>query len=176
MSAGLVRALDRAIGAVAAALALAGGLCLAGLVAVTVVGVVARYLFNDPIFGIEDVSSMLLAVIVAAAIVFGARRGAHVSVDVLARHIGPGVSRIVDRVVRAVGALTVGTAAWALAAKGSCGFPCGAFTANLEILHRPFYFALALAFGLYALQLALEAVAGPRDAAGGAGAAGGDGA
>lgn len=145
--------IDKGLGFLSGLLAFAGSVFLVLLVAVTVVAVFARYFLNDPIFGIEDVSSMVLTVVVAAAIAYGARHGAHVSVNVVGLFAGRGVTRFTDVAARLLGALVAGGAAYALFVKGSCGFKCGAFTPNIEIMHQPFYYALSIAMALYALQL-----------------------
>ena len=50
---------------VAAFLAFIGGTTVVVLVALTVVSVFWRYVLSDPIFGITDLSRMVLAVIIA---------------------------------------------------------------------------------------------------------------
>lgn len=160
MSSGLLTKADRGLGFLSGLLAFVGAVFLTLLVAVTVVAVFARYFLNDPIFGIEDVSSMILTVVVAAAVAYGARHGAHVSVNVLSLFAGRRITRVTDVLTRVFGVLVVGGAAYALFTKGSCGFRCGAFTPNLEIIHQPFYYILAIAMALYALQLVLHLLVG----------------
>ena len=58
---------ERGLHWIAGLFALAGGLALGVLGAVTGVSVFWRYVLNDPIFGIEDVSTMALTVVVAGA-------------------------------------------------------------------------------------------------------------
>ncbi len=155
-----LNALDRLLGLLVGLLAVLGSAAVLFLAAVTVVAVFWRYILNDPIFGIEDLSSMGLAVVVAGAIAYGATRGAHVSVNVLTYFVGRPVTRFTDAFTRLLGAAAVGFAAYALAVKGSCGFECGAFTANLFITHQPFYFLLSAAMAAYAILLILHFVRG----------------
>ena len=75
---------DRLIGRLAAVMALIGGLGIAGLVVITLVAVLWRYGFNNPIFGIADLSVVTLTLVAGASVAYGARHGAHVSVNVLA--------------------------------------------------------------------------------------------
>ena len=150
----------RLLGLAAGAFAILGGTALFALAALTCAAVFSRYVMDDPIFGIEDVSTMLLVVVVAAAVVRGARHGSHVAVDVLGRFLTDRVSAVLARGIALVGAGIAGTASYALFRKGACGFDCGAFTPNLEILHRPFHYTLAVALLLYALVLLLEALEG----------------
>ena len=152
--------LERAHGFVTGLMALTGAMAVVFLTAVTVVAVFWRYILNDPIFGIEDLSAMGLTVAVAGAIAYGATRGAHVSVNVLNYFAGRRATRFTDALVRLLGAGVIAFTSYALAIKGSCGFECGAFTANLFITHQPFYFLLSAAMAAYALLLFLQFVRG----------------
>lgn len=151
---------DRWLGWAARGMAIIGAAGLVALVGVTVVAVIARYFLRDPIFGIEDVSSLALAVFVAAAIAFGARHNSHIAVNILSALGGRRVTRITDVIVRLLGAGIVGYAAFALFDKGRCGFDCGAFTPNLNYDHTPFYYLLGVAMALYAAILVAHLLIG----------------
>ena len=139
------------------------------LVGVTFVTVIWRYVLGQPIYGIDDVAKMALVVTVACSMAYGARRHAHVQVDILEKLGGRKVTRFTDVVARLIGIATLAFTAKAVAVKGSCGMLCGNTSADLGIPHMPFYMLLALGFALYALVLVLELVAGlaawsePRD-------------
>lgn len=150
----------RALGLLAGAMGVLGGLALYALMGVTLVSVIWRYLLRDPIFGIEDLSTMALTVFVAGAVAWGAWRGAHVSVNVISRLAGRRVTRATDALARLLGLCIVGFAAWGLAVKGTCGMPCGAMTPNMGIVHSPFYFVLSAGFAVYALILAWQLALG----------------
>lgn len=152
--------IDRGLGGIAGLMAVMGGLALAALVGITIVSVFWRYVLRDPIFGIEDASTMALTVFVAGAIAYGAVRGAHVSVGVISKLLGRGVTRVTDLVARVLSLGIIGFAAWGLFDKGSCGMPCGAMTANLGIIHTPFYYVLGAAFTFYAVLLSWQIVTG----------------
>ena len=66
----------RAVDFLSTALTISGGIAAAGLVIVTVVAVFSRYILGDPIFGIDDVSTMLLSAVVSGSILYGAKVGA----------------------------------------------------------------------------------------------------
>ena len=128
-----------------------------------------RYILNDPLFGITDISRMSLAVIVMGALAYGGRRGGFVHVDILAAVGGRRVTRYTDIAVRVVSIAVLALAAWALREEARCGFECGEFTDNLEIVHTPFYWLLTVAMATYTLMLACELAIGlmhfhgPRD-------------
>lgn len=141
-------------------LAVFAGVVAVVLVGVTMVAVIWRYFFNNPIFGIEDVSTMALSVVVAGSIAYGARRGAHVSVDVISFVGGRKLTRVTDVIARVLGVAIVALAAWSILDKGQCGFDCGNFTPNLAIPHLPFYMILGAGMALYAVSLLCELVIG----------------
>ena len=152
--------IERAIDRIAGLFAVAGGLALFMLMAVTVVSVFWRYALRDPISGIEDLSVTSLAVVVAAGVGYGAVHGAHISVNVISSFFGRKATRITDAISRLAGLAICLYATWGLIKKGGCGLPCGAITQNLSILHTPFYYALAAAMGLYAAVLLHRLVVG----------------
>lgn len=151
---------ERGLAALGRAFVLVGGVGLVVLMVVTIVSVFWRYVLNDPIFGIEDVSTMTLTVVVACSVGYGALHGAHISVNVISAFAGRPVTRFSDLVVRALGAGITGYAAWGLVDKGTCGLPCGAITSNLGIAHPPFYMGLAVAMGSYSILLLTQLLIG----------------
>lgn len=145
---------------VAAFLAFIGGTTVVVLVALTVVSVFWRYVLSDPIFGITDLSRMVLAVIIAGSLPYGARAGALVHVDLLATVCGRRVTRFTDIFVRLTGIGVIGLATYSLSEEARCGFECGEFTDNLEIIHTPFYWLLAVSMATYTAILICELLVG----------------
>ncbi len=148
------------LGRLAGLFAVLGSIALLGLTLITVVAVFWRYVLNDPIFGLEDVSSMSMTVVVAAAVAFGAYHGAHVNVSVIKFFAGRAITRFTDALARSIGFVIVGIATYAVFTKGTCGLECGAITNNLSIVHTPFYFVLGFALLAYALLLFLQLLIG----------------
>ncbi|MEM5581937.1 MULTISPECIES: TRAP transporter small permease subunit [unclassified Roseibium] len=148
--------LEQGAGRIAGLFAAVGGAALFVLALVTIVSVFWRYVLRDPIFGIEDISTMALSVAVAGAVAYGAHKGAHVSVNVIAMIAGRRVTRVTDAAARVLNTGILGLAAYALFKKGSCGIACGAMTSNLGLLHQPFYYGLVAAMAFYALVQVLH--------------------
>ena len=141
-------------------IAFAGNIAMVGLVVVTGVAVFFRYIVRDPIFGIYDISEMVLLVTVACSLAYGGRRGAHVAVDILGMFGGRRITRWTDVVVRVLGVGIVAITVYALIVQGSCGMRCGHFTPDLAIPFLPFYMVLALGLGAYGLVLLAELATG----------------
>ncbi|SIO11209.1 TRAP transporter small permease [Vannielia litorea] len=152
----------RWFGTIANGFAVLGGVALFALMFITVVAVFWRYALRDPIFGIGDMSSLSLVVIVAAGVTYGAVHGAHISVDILSAVAGRRTKRLTDLLVRALSVAICGFAAWALAVKGACGLPCGAVTPNLGIVHTPFYYLLSAALAVMTALLLYQLLTGLR--------------
>jgi len=141
-------------------LAVIGGLATVAMVGVTVVAVFYRYVLNDPLFGVNDIATMLLTVCVAGSICYGSRVGANVHVDVLGMLGGRRITRYTDIVVRLLGAGIVGLTAYALFKQSLCGAMCGYFTPNLAISQQPFYWIMVAGMATYAAVLVLELIIG----------------
>lgn len=137
-----------------------GSLALAALIVITMTGVTWRYVLNNPIFGIEDLASLSLAVLVAAGVALAALDRAHIAVDIFSVWLDRGVlGRSLTSLSAALTATICIVAIFALHKKAACGVPCGEFTSNLSIPHSPFYYGFAAAFGVFAL-VELREIAG----------------
>ncbi|SVE14483.1 uncharacterized protein METZ01_LOCUS467337, partial [marine metagenome] len=139
-----------------------GSIAMASLVVITGIAVVFRYIIKDPIFGIYDISEMVLLTTVACSFAYGGRKGAHVAVDVLSMVGGRRVTRWTDFIVRLLGISIIFVTVYALIVQGSCGFRCGHFTPNLAIPFKPFYMILAFGLGAYGIVLIAELFSGLR--------------
>jgi TRAP-type C4-dicarboxylate transport system permease small subunit len=151
---------EKQLGLLAGLFAISGGVVIAALMLITIIGVFWRYVLNNPIFGIEDVSTMALTIVVAASVAYGAHHHSHVSVNIITMVAGRKVTRITDVLARGLGFATLAVATYALFKKGGCGLPCGAITNNLSIVHSPYYYILAVAVGSYAALLLVHLLIG----------------
>lgn len=133
-----------------------GSFTMASLVVITGIAVVFRYIVNDPIFGIYDISEMVLLTTVACSFAYGGREGAHVAVDILNMVGGRRVTRWTDIIVRLLGIGIIAVTVYALIVQGSCGIRCGHFTPNLAIPFKPFYMILAFGLSAYGVVLIAE--------------------
>ena len=151
--------LDKQLGILTGLLAVVGAVAVLGLMAITIAAVTWRYGFNNPIFGIEDLSVVTLTLVAGAAVAYGARHNAHVSVDVMSYFFGRNVKRYTDAVMRALVVAIASLATYALFTK-ACGIEKACITNNFTIEHRPFYYFLGVCLGLYALHVLLQLVIG----------------
>ena len=135
-----------------------GGIVLAALMSVIIIDVTGRYLLNWPLFGALDLTTVLLVLVVACAIGYGGRTGAHVTADMVTTLVGPRFEYYSLVAIKIVATVMVGIWSWRLFVTGSVARRLGESTQLLNIPFEPVYKALSFGAGLYALVLAIETI------------------
>ncbi|WP_068111307.1 TRAP transporter small permease [Tropicimonas marinistellae] len=130
--------------------ALCGGLILA-MVTVTVVDVVGRYVFNTPLPGAFELTQVLLADLVLAALPITTLKGSHVEVDLLSSVWSPRVDRIAIAFGAGVSATVLLALSWTVAMHGKNLFHDGAVTNDLALPVWPAAALGTLTFAVSAL-------------------------
>ena len=133
--------IDRVLGLIAAFL-------LFGLMMLTAVDVVSRYVFNWPLRGSFELTELGLLVLIFAGLPLASRRGEHVTLDFIDRPLGPRWADIWRRVVEVlVGLLVLGLAyqIWLKAGKIS-GY--GDITDVLKVPVGPFVYLMCALIGI----------------------------
>ena len=128
--------LDRALGAAAAIL-------LFGLMALTTVDVIGRYVFNRPLRGAFEVTELLLLTLIFAGLPLASRAGEHVTLDFIDQLLGRRGSSLLARAVDLVcGALILGLA-WRVWVKAGKIAGYGDTTEVLRLPVGPFVYFMA---------------------------------
>lgn len=136
-----------------------GGATLAFMMGFSVFNVlIMRKALNSPILGAEDMLILSLVFIVAVAIPFGARTGAHIEIEMLDPYLSPAVARASQILVKTMGFVLLVIMAWRLWESGTAAASYGETTQQLLISYEPFYYALAVSVGIYAVVLLIEIV------------------
>jgi len=133
-----------------------GGLMLVGLMGLTVVDVVMRYIFNSPVFGARDAAKLILLILVALSVAYSARTGGQISIEVFNRMMGPRLLRWAEVFVRFVATAMLLVLTWRLWHSGQYAGKFGEASLALQIPFKPFYFILAVGMFLYAVVLIAE--------------------
>jgi len=150
------RSLDK-VGRLVRAVALwGGGGMLVALVALTVLDVGLRYLFNAPLYGARDVAKLMLLVMVASSLAYSARSGGQVAIEFFSERLGPRVSRWREAGLRMLATVMLLVLSWRLWSSGREAARFGEASLALGIPARPFYGLLALGMLLYAAVLLAE--------------------
>jgi TRAP-type C4-dicarboxylate transport system permease small subunit len=92
---------------------------LFGIMVLTVVDVVGRYVFNAPVKGSIEAIELILGVLVYMAIPLAAARGEHIRIDLLDYLLGPNAQRMQRIVGNAVSAVVMAFLAWRLYERGA---------------------------------------------------------
>jgi len=125
-----------------AALAGVAGALLLGMMGLTVVDVVGRYVFSAPVPGAYEATEVMLALAIFAGLPLVTARGEHVSVAVLAERLPARVQRALAAVAEVVVALLLAGAAVLLMRRGETLAAYGDTTVLLRIPLAPVAFAL----------------------------------
>jgi TRAP-type C4-dicarboxylate transport system permease small subunit len=150
-----LRLVDRVVHAVAL---YCGGAVLATLMMIIIVDVVARYVFNSPLYGSLDLVVVLLVLAVSCAIGYGGRTGAHVTADMMTTLVGPTFEWLSGICIKLFAAAITAIWSWRLFVTGQTAARLGESTQLLNIPFSPIYQALSIGVGLYAAVLVIEAL------------------
>lgn len=124
----------------------------------TVVAVIMRYVFNAPILGSQDLSEMSLVLVVFPAMAYCGWTGGHVALDLIGAVLKPRGLRWSDCLVQLVCGVLVSYVAWQTWMRGLDSYKYGEASNLIEIPRSPFFFIIAIGFGLYALVLFVQAI------------------
>jgi TRAP-type C4-dicarboxylate transport system permease small subunit len=139
---------------------IAGGASLAFLTLLGVINVlIMRKALNSPIRGAEDLMVLALVVVVAVAIPFGARTGAHIEIELAEEAMSQRVADWTMAGMKAIGAVVVAILSWRLWLAGGSAAQFGESSQTLIIPFGPFYRLLAASTGFYGIILLLELTA-----------------
>lgn len=119
---------------------------------------VMRKGMNAPVRGAEDLMILSLVILVAIAIPFGGRCGAHIEIEILESRMSKAFACWSSFVLRLVGGALMLVMAFELVEAGQKATKFGETTQQLLISYEPFYYLLAACVAVYALVLASDAV------------------
>ncbi|MGI3183864.1 TRAP transporter small permease [Nioella aestuarii] len=149
-----LRRFDRTLRAITL---IAGGVTLTAMTGLSVFNVlIMRKGLNAPIQGAEDILILMLVVVVAISIPFGARAGAHIEIEMLEPVMSPMIARVSLVLMKMLGFALLVVMAWRLWESGTAAERFGETTQQLLISYEPFYYVLAVSIGLYAIVLLIE--------------------
>lgn len=151
----LARSIDRATKPLTAL----AGISLLAIVAVITVSVIARYLFNNPIKGSEELVQMAGIALVMLALPYATAQGAHVKVDIFDELLGNYGRMIGDTIGRIFSCFILAVICQRAFARIFDAYEYGDTTNMLQLPLWPFFailmFGTGLCFLVYAVQLLL---------------------
>ena len=128
-------------------LGISASVLLFGMMVLTFVDVVARYLLNRPIRGAFEVTELALLVLIFAGLPLVSHADEHVTMDFIDRMLPPRAGLMLVRVVHAACVAVMFFLAWQVSIKAHTISGYGDTTDVLKILVGPFvYFMAAMIF------------------------------
>ena len=143
-SAGLKRRADLLLGVVASAV-------LFAMMGLTVVDVVARYVFNRPLRGAFEVTELMLLVLIFAGLPLVSFSDEHATMDFIDRVLGSRAQRWLERGVQLVNGAFMLFLAWLVWLKANRIWGYRDTTDVLRILYGPFVYFMAVTLALAGL-------------------------
>jgi TRAP-type C4-dicarboxylate transport system permease small subunit len=143
--------LDRTLGAAAAVL-------LFGLMAVTTVDVIGRYIFNWPLRGGFELTELMLLTLIFAGLPLVSRADEHVTLDFIDGLLGPRGRSFLRRLVDVVCGLLILGLAWRVYIKAGKIAGYGDTTDVLRILVGPFVYFMALMVAVTGIVHLIKAI------------------
>jgi TRAP-type C4-dicarboxylate transport system permease small subunit len=135
---------------------------LAGLLAVsliTIADVLMRWLFNAPITGVYDLSTLFMAVVLSATFPAALARRKNISVEFVAHKLGPRTNRVLDLFASTLTLFFFVLLFWQLVVYSGELLADGETTFVLELKIAPWWMASTVFFGLcVAVQLLVLAL------------------
>jgi len=131
-----------------ALLGVAASVILLAMMALTVVDVVARYVFSRPVRGAFEVTELMLLVLIFAGLPLVSFSDEHAVMDFVDRILGPHGQRGLQRAVQAVNAAFMFLLAWLTWLKADRIWAYRDATDVLRIVYGPFVYFMAVTLGL----------------------------
>lgn len=128
--------------------ALAGGLLLIGVMGMTVVSVIGRYLFNAPVPGDYEITELAIGIAVFAFFPYCHLTNANIVVELFTGRMPPRVREALDAVHNVTFAIVAGLIAWRLFVGALHKLDDGETTVFLGIPVHWAYFSALLGAGL----------------------------
>jgi TRAP-type C4-dicarboxylate transport system permease small subunit len=135
------RRADLLLGGAASAILLA-------MMLLTVVDVVARYVFNRPLRGAFEVTELMLVILIFAGLPLVSFADEHAVMDFIDRLLGRGAQSLLRRAVHAVSGAFMLLLAWLLWLKADRVWEYRDATDVLRIVYGPFVYFMAVMVGL----------------------------
>lgn len=154
---GVLDAFDRAL---APALRYLTAAVVLALMAVTCIDVLGRYLLNKPLTGGLELTELLLAATIFAALPLVTRRGEHVSVDLFDAITPRWLQRVQEFVAAAVGCACTAYVGWRLWLRAGQMVDAGETTAQLKIGLGVVTYGMSVLMGITALAFLVFALRG----------------
>ena len=129
------------------------GVVLAALMAVTVIDVIGRYVFNAPLPGSFEITKVMMAALIFAALPAVSRFEQHITIDLLDGVTPPGLVRFRQIAINFICAIALAVLCWRLWIYAMQTMEFGDVTDYLQLPRAPAVFYMSIFSGLGAFVL-----------------------
>lgn len=136
-------------------------LFLLGMVALTFADVIGRRIIGKPIYGANDITEHLMALVVFAGLPLVTAAGAHLTIDLLNKLVSQPWMAWWRVLVSVLVTLVLAVIAWLFVKHGLNASRISEVSQALRLPRAPQYFFMALSCALSALAALIVAVTGP---------------
>jgi C4-dicarboxylate transporter, DctQ subunit len=154
----LLRRLEAVIGPIETFFNLMAALCILSLMFIGVIQIVARTVFNAPIWGYIDMVELAMALFAFLGISYCQRLGGHVRMELGLNNLSPRAQAVAEVVSTAVALGVVGVLVWYGATHAWRAYESGDSTIDAQFLVWPSKAVVPLALGLLWLRLWINAL------------------
>jgi TRAP-type C4-dicarboxylate transport system permease small subunit len=147
-------------------LKLVGAVCLVGMMAVTCVDVVGRFL-GHPLFGSVEIVGFMAILAVAAALPYTHQARAHIGVEIVMRLLPERVQAVVEMVTSIVALGLFALVTWRMALYARTMQKSGEVSMNLEFPEYLIIFAVAICFLVFTVMIIQDITGNMRKLRGG---------
>lgn len=132
--------------------------CLAGMAAVTGMDVFLRGAFNTPIFGSEEIVSILGVIAVGFALPYTHYQKSHIGVEILVRRLPQRTRNVLKLITNTATLALIGIITWRMFIYAGTLRDSGEVSMNLELPEYMVVFVLSFGFFVYSVCLLADIV------------------
>lgn len=134
----------RLVGSLNRSMAIVAGAVIVFIACLIVMNVALRALTGNAIIGVEEIIQVGMVPVIFLSIGYCGQIGGHITVDVLETALPRAFWKLVDPVIRVIGAVAFAAMAWQAVQSGNMAGEFNELTNIRKIPHQPIWFLLAI--------------------------------
>jgi TRAP-type transport system small permease protein len=146
------------LGVTEKAMRIIAAICLASMAAMTGADVLMRGAFNMPIFGSEEIVSILGVIAVGFALPYTHYQKSHIGVEILVRRLPQRARKVVKLVTNIATLALIGVITWRMFLYAGTLAESGEVSMNLELPEYMVVYVLSFGFFVYSICLVMDIV------------------
>jgi TRAP-type C4-dicarboxylate transport system permease small subunit len=132
--------------------------CLMGMAFMTGADVFMRGVFNSPIFGCEEIVTILGIVVVGFALPYAHAQKSHIGVEILVRRFSRRTRRVIKLITDSATLFLIAIITWRMFLYGMSQSQTGEVSMNLELPEYMVIYTLGIGFLAYTLYLIFDII------------------